>query len=132
MATKLKENNSSISELALSGNRIDDNCLVQLSEYVQSSKDLQVLYVGREISDDGVEMLCKNIKGNTVLKELYLGYNNKITDKSIPMLINLIESTYLERLLVQHSSITQYNIFVLPLVNNAMKCGSSSLELSDM
>ncbi len=132
LLTTLRESNSTILELALSGNEIDDECMEQLGEFIQSNQNLQVFYVGRKITDRGIETLSKCMAGNTMLKELYLGYNEGITNKSIPLLIKLIESTHLEELLVQNSSITQINDFIIPLVHNVFKYGSSTLKLPDM
>lgn len=56
--------------------------------------------------------------------------NEGITDKSIPILINLIKGLQLEDINVLETSITESNSLIVPLVLNMIKINSEMLNLS--
>lgn len=130
----LKSNNSTIKQVYLSyNNKIDDTCLKSLGEYISKNKHIETISIGGAlITDDGIQILLPYLEGNTSLKKFYLSENKGITDKSIPLLVKMIESSNLEDLTVMDSSITQKNPFEFSFIHNMIKCGKDQLQLIGM
>jgi len=91
-----------IINISLSDNSIDDDCMKDLGELLQMNKYIimiDISYPSKSesgISDKGIEILTKYLKGNEILKELHLDQNNKITEKSIPFLKEMIINSRIE------------------------------------
>ena len=130
----LRTTNPSIKETGLSVNKqINDECMKSLGEYIKYNKSIEVISLDiNSISDVGVEILAPYLDGNTTFKQLYLNENKGITDKSIPLLVKMIESSHIENMDIIYTSITQENIVdvCIPLASNVFKYGSTKLNLS--
>ena len=130
----LRTTNSSIKEMWLNNNRqINDECIKSLGEYIKYNKSIEVISLNsNKISDAGIEILAPYLDGNTTFKELDLNYNKGITDKSIPLLLKMIESSHIENMDIRGTSITQENIIdiCISLAWNTFKYGSTKLDLS--
>lgn len=101
-------------ELTLQGNLIDDDCIIPMAEYIQSSNSLEILHLSNNfVGDKGIELLSKELAGNTSLKELNLHGNTKITNNSLPCLIELINKTgitYIDITMTGISDDKQYDL----------------------
>ena len=128
----LKTNNSSIKEIDLQHNKkIDDECMKSLGEYIKSNKSIEKVYLSStSISDAGIEILAPYLDGNTTFKGLQFTGNKGITVKSIPSLMKMIESSCIEDISIERTSITQNDIFHASLACNRIKNGSTGLQLS--
>ncbi len=126
--------NSSIKEVDLQNNKqINDDCMKSLGEYIKSNKSIEEISLSsNKISDTGIEILVPYLNGNTTFKRLYLYENKGITDKSIPLLLKMIESSHIENMDIKLTSITQKNIIdvCVSLACNVFKYGSTKLNLS--
>lgn len=101
-----------------------------LGEYIKDSMYLQDLIIQEnQITDRGIEILSGYLIGNTKLKSLDFYGNREITDKSIPILIEVIKSSQIGSFSIKMTSVNQKNAFVAPLAYNVMKYGSSSFNL---
>lgn len=133
MINTLRKCNSAVSYLGCSNNQLDDECMKSLGDFVKNNQHLERLNVGyNKISDKGIEIISEQLIGNMVLKILYLNWNKRITDASNQCLIKMIQSSHVQHIDIQHTSITQKNLIAVPLTHNAMKYGSNALRLSDM
>lgn len=134
LCDNLRTMNSAIQVLDLSFNHsLGDACMKSLGEFIKSSNCISHLYLsGSSVSDSGVEMLANLCCGNTSLKCLYLSGMIKVTDKSIPSLVRLIESTHIENLKVDNGAVTLLNTLCLPLAHNLLKYGSDSFSMTDV
>ena len=74
-------------------------------------------------------MFAPYIDNNIAFKGLYLKYNTGITDKSIPLLMKMIQSSCIEDLDIDYTPITQKNIIYALLACNIVKYGSTRLNL---
>ena len=131
----LRVTNSSIREICLSDNKeINDKCMKSLGGCIKYNKSVEGIELGNnKISDAGIEILVPYLDGNTTFKQLNLNGNKGITDKSIPLLLKMIESSHIERMDLYDTSITQENIIdvCIPLASNIFKYGSTWLGLSN-
>ena len=127
----LRTTNSSIKGLWLNENRqIDDKCMKSLGEYIKSNKSIERVDIGTtQISDAGIEILAPYLDDNTTFKYLSISYNKGITDKAIPLLLRMIESSHIEYINVNYTSITQKSILTIPLAQNTLKYGSTKLNI---
>lgn len=113
----LKENKSSVANIYLDSNRIDDSCLNDLGEFIQSSESIERIYIGNAtismdeniITDKGIEILSESLIGNLTMKEINLKDNKGITDKSLDNLIDMatksrLHTIYLEGTLLSYKS----------------------------
>ena len=127
----LRECNSVVSYLNLYDNEIDDKCMKQLGEYVQDNQHLEILWLesNYEMTDEGIEIISEYLIGNTKLKELSLRNNKGITDKSVPLLLKIFDSSYIENMGIHDTSITQKDIFYVPLICNRIKNDLTRLDL---
>ncbi len=127
----LRECNSVVSELYLSHNKIDDECMKSLGEYIKYNKSIEEISLGgNKISDTGIKILAPHLDGNTTFKQLNLYGNKGITDKSIPFLLKMIESSHIENIDIRDTPITQMNLISVSLACNTFKYGSTKLDLS--
>lgn len=93
----LKASNSQVVQAVLSENQLDDECMISLGEFLKCSNHLKELKIDvNRITDKGIELLSSFLTGNSSLKFLGLTHNPGITDKSIPFLNKMIESSRLE------------------------------------
>ncbi len=114
--------------------QINDECMKSLGEYIKYNKSIERILLSRnKISDTDIEILAPYLDGNTTFKRLYLNSNEGITDKSIPLLLKMIESSNIEDMGLYDTSITQKNSIVnicIHLACNRIKYGSAMLNLS--
>ena len=129
----LRTTNSSIKEIYLrSYKQINDECMKSLGEYIKSNKYIEGIKLdNNNISDAGIEILVPYLDDNTTFKELSLDGNKGITDKSIPLLLKMIESSHIEDMGIAKTSITQDNSIdiYISLAINIFKYGSTKLDL---
>lgn len=126
----LKFTKSSIVFLSLQGNRLDDESMQSLGEYIMSNSLISGIDISNNlITDVGVETLSRFLNGNTTLKTIYFQGIKEITDKSNQILIKMIESSSIERIEINETSITQNNLLVAPLAQNILKNQPAKLEM---
>lgn len=102
-----------------------------LGEMIKNSKFIEEINLSiTNISDSDVEALAPYFNGNTTLKSITFDANFRITDRSIPFFIKIIESSHLGRLSVLNTSVTQINNMAVALARNMILSGSSSLYLA--
>ena len=98
----LKEMKSKLIYLYLSGNLLDDECMKTLGEFIKYSETFESIGISNNnITDKGIEILSEYLIGYITLYELDFSYNEGITDKSLPYLIDIAKKT----------SITSMNLF---------------------
>ena len=69
----------------------DSNCVSQLSQVLTYNQTMEELYLDSSpLVPDTYHLLTTAVVGNKIIKELYLWYDNNITDKDIPHFSNLI------------------------------------------
>ncbi len=109
----LRTTNSSINCIKLSNNKeINDECMKSLGEYIKTNKSIEIIWLeSNNISDAGIEILAPYLDGNMTFNLLYLSENEGITDKSIPLLVKMIESSHVENMHIDYTSITQKKHF---------------------
>ncbi len=101
----LRKCNSVVSDLNLSYNEIDDECMKQLGEYVQDNQHLKILrLVKNKVTDKGIEIISEYLIGNTKLKELGLYGNMGITDESVPYFREIAKKSCIIRMNISGSS----------------------------
>lgn len=128
----LRVNESHIKKVDLRNNkRIDNSCMESLGEYIKYNKYIEEINIrDNKILDAGLEILAMYVEGNTTFKRLDVNDNRGITDKSIPVLAKMIESSHITEIGFTDTSITQRDIFTALFAQNVIKSGSSKLELS--
>ncbi len=131
----LRTTNSSIKDIDLNYNKqINDESMKSLGEYIKTNKSIEgILLSDNKISDAGIEILAPYLDGNTTFKQLFMHGNKGITDKSTPLLLKIIESSHIENMDINYTSITQENIVdvYVSLACNTFKYGLTKLNLSD-
>lgn len=128
----LRESKSEISNLKFTLNKLDDEFIPSLGSFIQNNKHMKILDIGMNaITNKGVEMLSEYLDGNSLLKEFHLSHNANITNDSIPFLLRMIESSNIESLRINGTSVTEKNLLIVPITHNLMKCGKEALDLSD-
>lgn len=129
----LKTENSSIKGVYLHRNpQVDDKCMKSIGEYIKYNKYVEQIRIKFcTISDTGIEILAPYLDDNITLKHFSFEGNEGVTDKSVPMLLKMIESSHLEALDINETSITQNHDITLLLSFNRIKYGSDSLHLTE-
>lgn len=133
MFDTLRAGNSAIKEIYWTDNvQIDDTCMRSLGEYIKFNKSIEKIWLfNNNISDTGIEILAPFFNGNATLRILDLNSNKKITDKSIPFLVKIIETSHVENIEIKNTEITHRNSLLWPLIFNRLKYGSDTLDLSE-
>lgn len=106
-----------IIEINLSVNKIGDDAMDALGLYLQNSKSIECIDLGsNNISDSGIEALSKYMSEDVKIKEFKFWRNEAITDVSVPMFMNWIEITFVEKIDIKNTSISQQLSLEGPLI----------------
>ncbi len=97
-----------LKHLDLQKSNINDEYLDKLGDVIGSSDKIHMVNLrsNNNITDDGLNKLMNNMVGNTSLRELDLSYNQKITIKSIPCLMEMAEVTSITTLIMYYTGMT--------------------------
>lgn len=87
--------------------------------------------INKEVSDDEIERLSKSLEGNTSLESIYMFDNKLVTDRSIPTLIKMIETTNLSDIVATSTSITDQREILMALAKNIIVKGFKTLSFRD-
>lgn len=119
---ELRKSKSIIRQLDLQGAQITDDAIESLGEYVKYNQSIVVIDImWNKLTDDGIEKLSNYLVGNKTFKKLGLGGNHHITDKSVPLLKRIIETSHIEHISINRTGISKSNALVVPLIFNALK-----------
>lgn len=103
----LRECNSAVTRLSIFDNKINDDGIKSLGEYVQDNESLEHLNITfNEISDTGIELLKEYLIGNATLSELLLNGNTGITDASMPSFEEIAKRTCITNVTTLWTSIS--------------------------
>jgi len=92
----------------LSGNELDDNCIESFGIFIQNNQTIEYINIGvNKITDKGIEILLPYLIGNTTIKNLGISRNKGITDKSVPLLKEIIQKSNIEYINISGTSITE-------------------------
>ena len=70
-----------------------------LGKFIQNSQTIEQIDIGDNIiTDKGIEILLPYLIGNITIKYLNISYNKGITDKSVPLLIDIIQKSNIENM----------------------------------
>ena len=84
-------NGCQVRRLDIYNTPFDSNCVSQLSQVLTYNQTMKELYLNSSpLVPDTYHLLTTAVVGNKIIKELYLWYDNNITDKDIPHFSNLI------------------------------------------
>ena len=103
----MNEFKSSIETISLSSNELDDDCMESLGEFIQNSQTIKNIDIGNnKITDKGIELLLPYLIGNVTIKGLNINGSNGITDKSVPLLNEIIHKSNIKEFKTYGTSIT--------------------------
>lgn len=128
----LKEINSSIDQLLLGGNEINDEAMSSLGYFLMNNQNIN--HVGMEnnlITDKGIDEMHAYLKGNTWLHSIDFSLNKGITVASVPLFLKIIENSNLSQLKVDLTLIPDSKIFLVPLVLNSIRVGAIKIDLKE-
>lgn len=109
---------------------VDDKCIKSIGEYIKTNKFVEIINLERDsITDAGIEALVPYLEGNTTFKGFYLSGNYRISDKSIPHFLKMIESSRMDTLFTIETSVSKQKQFVVPLARNVILSGSQEMAL---
>lgn len=128
----LRTSNSSIEKIHLNQNPIiGDDSMFSLGEYIKNNKNIEEINISyTQVSDTGIEILVPYFEGNSTVKRFYIDINQGLTDKSIPLLLKIIELSHIEDIGTRGTRITKYSDILVSLASNRIKYGSNVLDLS--
>lgn len=123
--------NSTVQQVSLAYNPVDDECMNSVGEFIRNSKSIERIQLGSKLmTDAGIEVLAPYLDGNMTLKHLSLFGNNKITDRSVELLSKIIDSSHLETVDIRETSIKQKNAIIIALACNSIKNKSETLDFT--
>ena len=79
--------------------------LQDYSTHCQTIKDIDIS--GNKITDKGIEILLPCLIGNITIKYLVIYGNKGMTDKSVSLLIEIIQKSSVENMNLDYTSITK-------------------------
>lgn len=127
----LRRSNLKVIDIDLSGNTIDDFCMRSLGEYVQSNTCIEFMNFKKTcITDAGIEVLAHSLIGNSTFKKIDISQNKSISNKSLPMLLELTKSSHILDINIDHTSIAERNSLVIFLAENSIKYKSNKLHFN--
>lgn len=103
-----------------------------IGDFIKCNSHLIMLNISinNGITDRGIEILAEYLNKTKSFKHLSLEGCRNITDRSIPVLLRVIESSHIEEISIIYTSITVQTILVLPLASNALKYGAEVIDMS--
>lgn len=125
--------NANIELLNLYYNKLDDKCMKALGEFVKNSKTIKSVGLQQnKIGDKGIKTLSEYLHGNITLKELQLDSNEKITNKSVQSIVNMIESSHIGNISLRFSGIQNKESKISMLsAMNALKYEGDTINLNE-
>lgn len=111
MFDTLRECNSVVSNLNLSYNQLDNECMKHLGEYIEDNRHLKILNLNsNKIKVKGIEILNEHLIGNTVMKELHLSFNGGLTIASAPFLIEIAKRSHITTMHLEETSMSKKSL----------------------
>lgn len=133
MFDSLKASNSQIKQLDFVGNAIGDDCMSSLGEFIKQNKSINYVYLSRnKITDKGIEILAPYLDGNKTFEYLDLVGNDKITMKSMPLIVKTIEHSRMKGFWVYNCNIKTFAHVNVPLAINIIKENPDQFQFSGM
>lgn len=127
----LKVHKSTIETLWIQHNKLDDDCMKSLGEYMKVNKSIGYVRIGyNDVSDKGIDILSPYLIGNTNIKYFGLGGNKRMTDKSFETLSKIIKSSNIEGMNIKKSHLSKKNALIVLLMHNRLRCGTDKINLS--
>jgi len=114
----------------LNENELDDDCMKSLGEFIQNNQNIKNINIGNKITDKGIEILLPYLIGNITINKIHIYGNEGITDKSVPLLKEIIEKSIIEDINFIGTSITDKNILIVPLIGNMLKNGLDKIDMN--
>jgi len=92
----------------LNFNELNDDCMESLGEFIQYSQIIKNIDIGNnKITDKGIEISLPYLIGNITIKKIDISFNKGITDKSIPLLKEIIHKSNIQMINIDYTSITE-------------------------
>ena len=127
----LNECKSSIQTIYLSWDHLDDKCMKSLGEFIKNNQTINNIDIGfNKITDKGIEILLPYLIGNIAINKIDISYNEGITNKSVPLLLEIIQKSNIEDIKINGTSKENKNTIVIPLVENILKNGSDKIYMN--
>lgn len=115
----------------LFGNKLDDECMQPLGEFIRANKSIDGIRIGNNsITDKGIEILSTYICDATTITSLGLNGNQDISNKSISLLNKMIENSHIEEIDIRYTGIDDPCVLVLPLAVNKLKNGVDKFDFN--
>lgn len=103
----LKNSKAKVTHLYLGENKLDDECITSLGEYLQNNSSLvEISLYWNQLSDRGIEILSNYIVGNNVLEAIDFSSNRAITAKSTPYFKEMVSRSCLQTVKLDDLPIT--------------------------
>jgi len=120
---------SNIINLYMSNGVLDTNSMEILGGFIQSCNAIIVIDISNnKITDDCIEILLSYLNVNSTLKKINISFNEGITDKSIPLLNEIIQKSNIVDINIDQTSITNQNVFnACQLIKNDLKNKSNAI-----
>ncbi len=127
----LKKDCCFIERIILNENKIGDECMDSLGEYLDGNIVTIGVYLAyNEISNIGIESLLHYFSKNNALKEFRVHGNKKINGESVNSFRNLIKNSIMEDINIWMTSIFPANIFNKDILLNCLKNGNDKIVLN--
>lgn len=118
-----------VNSLDLRFNRLGDECMRSLGEYIENNKYLTSLRLSQNrITDNGIEILSNFIIKSESLQYLYVDRNVGITERSIPYLINILELSKSCQIEYDYTSITDDSDIITSMIIKNYKSDKKSVN----
>lgn len=104
----------------------------KLGQFIESSKIITQVFIGENpITDQGIRDLL-SFHPPSSLRVLDVGWCAGISDETIPNFVQAIESSDIENVNADGTSITTSNPIYIACLGNKVKHGATSVEVKDM
>lgn len=121
-----------IREIHLNFNKIDDECMDAVGEFIKKNKHIMAINLNQNrISNKGIDILAPYFVGNTTFKSLALNGNERIGNESYKSFIKMIEGSRVLNIRLSLGNSYEMNQLTLLLAHNQLAYGSGMLDLSD-
>lgn len=103
----LGEFNSRVESLILRWNKMDDEFVESLGEFIEKSSSIKNIdLTSTGVTDTGIKILVPYLMANSSLEIVDLSFNRSIRDFSVPLLLEAVKHSHLQEVVIRNTSIS--------------------------
>lgn len=124
----------SINGIYIIKNKLDDECMADVGELISKNSNIKTLSFGdyrggNNITDNGVKTISKYLTDNQSLRLISFNSNKEVSNKSLPVLQDLLRKSKIDSINVRNTSFSAFNELLIAESINKILNGIKVIDL---